>query len=35
MRKLSIAGHDRHTYERVVGFYNAGDRMNFLRETNR
>jgi uncharacterized membrane protein len=29
MKKLSIVGKDYHTEEHVVGYYNAGDRMNF------
>lgn len=29
MQKLSIAGRDYHTDERVVGYYNAGDRMKY------
>ena len=29
MRKLSIIGLDYHTDERVVGYYNAGDRMKY------
>jgi hypothetical protein len=29
LKKLSIVGRDFHTEERVVGFYNAGDRMNY------
>ncbi len=29
MKKLSIVGRDFHTEERVVGFYNAGDRMKY------
>jgi len=28
MKSLSIAGKDMHTDEHVVGYYNAGDRMN-------
>ena len=27
LKKLSIVGKDYHTEERVVGYYNAGDRM--------
>jgi hypothetical protein len=29
LKKLSIVGRDYHTEEHVVGFYNAGDRMNY------
>jgi hypothetical protein len=29
MRKLSIVGRDHHTDEHVVGYYNAGDRMQY------
>jgi uncharacterized membrane protein len=29
MKKLSIVGKDYHTEERVVGYYNAGDRMRY------
>ena len=29
MTKLSIVGRDRHTDERVVGYYNAGDRVKY------
>jgi hypothetical protein len=29
MKKLSIVGKDYHAEEHVVGYYNAGDRMNF------
>ena len=29
MQKLSIVGKDYHTEEHVVGYYNAGDRMQF------
>jgi hypothetical protein len=29
MKKLSIVGKDYHSEEHVVGYYNAGDRMNF------
>lgn len=29
LKKLSIVGKDYHTEEHVVGYYNAGDRMNF------
>ena len=31
MHKLSIVGKGYHTDEQVVGYYNAGDRMKFLR----
>ena len=29
MKKLSVVGKDYHTDERVVGYYNAGDRMKY------
>lgn len=29
MKKLSIVGKDYHTEEHVVGYYNAGDRMQY------
>jgi len=29
MKKLSIVGRDYHTDERVVGYYNTGDRMKY------
>jgi uncharacterized membrane protein len=29
MKKLSVVGKDYHTDERVVGYYNAGDRMSY------
>jgi hypothetical protein len=29
MKKLSVVGKDYHTEEKVVGFYNAGDRVKF------
>jgi hypothetical protein len=29
MKKLSIIGHDYHTEEHAVGFYNAGDRVKY------
>ena len=29
LQKLSIMGKDAHTEEHVVGYYNAGDRMQF------
>ena len=31
MKKLSVVGKDVHTDERVVGYYNAGDRMKYWR----
>jgi hypothetical protein len=33
MRKLSIVGRESHTDERVIGFYNAGDRINYWGKT--
>ena len=32
MKKLSIVGKDYHTEERVVGYYNTGDRMAYWGE---
>ena len=32
MKKLSVVGKDYHTDERVVGYYNAGDRMKYWGE---
>jgi uncharacterized membrane protein len=32
MKKMSIVGKDYHTDERVVGYYNAGDRMKYWGE---
>ena len=29
MKKLSIIGHDYHSEEQVIGYYNAGDRMKY------
>ena len=29
MKRLSIVGRDYHTDERVVGYYNTGDRMKY------
>lgn len=33
MKKLSVVGKDVHTDERVVGYYNAGDRMKYWGKT--
>ena len=33
--KINIVGKGCHTEEKVVGFYNAGDRINFLGEVRR
>ena len=33
MPTLSIVGKDSHTVEHVIGYYNAGDRMQFWEQT--